>query len=223
MKSTLTLQALKAFIGGVILIGLLIFLPAGTLHFPGGWRLMGALFGPILILGIVLLLRNPELLQKRLSAKEKEGEQRVVVALSGVMFLVAFIVAGLDYRYGWSALPEWLSWLGVGLFLLSYLLYAEVMRENAYLSRTIEVQEGQRVVDSGLYGIVRHPMYGATLLMFLSMPLILGSIYSLIVMLAYIPIIGARMRNEEMVLEAGLEGYKEYKQKVRYKVIPLIW
>ena len=184
---------------------------------------MGALFGPILILGIVLLLRNPELLQKRLSAKEKEGEQRVVVALSGVMFLVAFIVAGIDFRFGWSALPKWLSWLGVGLFLLSYLLYAEVMRENAYLSRTIEVQEGQRVVDSGLYGIVRHPMYGATLLMFLSMPLILGSLYSLIVMLAYIPIIGARMRNEEMVLEAGLEGYKEYKQRVRYKVIPLIW
>ncbi len=184
---------------------------------------MGALFGPILILGVVLLLRNPELLQKRLSAKEKEGEQRVVVALSGVMFLVAFIVAGIDFRFDWSALPEWLSWLGVGLFLLSYLLYAEVMRENAYLSRTIEVQEGQRVVDSGLYGLVRHPMYGATLLMFLSMPLILGSLYSLIVMLAYIPIIGARMRNEEMVLEAGLEGYKEYKQRVRYKVIPLIW
>lgn len=184
---------------------------------------MGALCGPILILGVVLLLRNPELLQKRLSAKEKEGEQRVVVALSGVMFLVAFIVAGIDFRLGWSALPEWLSWLGVGLFLLSYLLYAEVMRENAYLSRTIEVQEGQRVVDSGLYGIVRHPMYGATLLMFLSMPLILGSLYSLIVMLAYIPIIAVRMRNEEMVLEAGLEGYKEYKQRVRYKVIPLIW
>ena len=171
----------------------------------------------------MLFGKNPELLQKRLDAKEKEAEQKSVVAFSGLMFIAAFIVAGLDWRLGWSQLPQWVVWLATGLFLLSYLLYAEVLRENTYLSRTIEVQEGQKVIDTGLYGIVRHPMYMATLVLFLSMPLVLGSLYSFIIMLVYIPIIAKRIRNEEKVLESGLPGYKEYMQQVKYKVLPFIW
>ena len=187
------------------------------------WLFMGILFVPMFIAGIIMLAKNPELLQKRLDAKEKEAEQKSVVALSGLMFLAAFIVAGLDWRFGWTNMPTWVVWVATGLFLLSYLLYAEVLRENTYLSRTIEVQEDQKVIDTGLYGIVRHPMYMATLVLFLSMPLVLGSLYSFIIMLVYIPIIAKRIRNEEKVLEEGLPGYKEYKQKVKYKVIPFIW
>ena len=184
---------------------------------------MGILFVPMFIAGIIMLGKNPELLQKRLDAKEKEAEQKSVVALSGLMFLAAFIVASLDWRFGWTNMPNWLLWVATGLFLLSYLLYAEVLRENTYLSRTIEVQEDQKVIDTGLYGIVRHPMYMATLVLFLSMPLVLGSLYSFIIMLVYIPIIAKRIRNEEELLEEGLPGYKEYKQKVKNKVIPFIW
>ncbi len=178
---------------------------------------------PMFIAGIVMLGKNPEPLQKRLDAKEKEAEQKSVVASSGLMFLASFIVAGLDWRFGWTNMPNWMVWAATGLFLLSYVLYAEVLRENSYLSRTIEVQENQKVIDTGLYGIVRHPMYMATMILFLTMPLVLGSLYSFIIMLVYIPIIAKRIRNEEKVLEESLPGYKEYKQKVKYKVIPFIW
>ena len=177
----------------------------------------------MLFLGMLMLFKSPKLLEKRLDAKEKIDEQKWVVALSGIMFVAAFVVAGLNFRFSWHSLPDNVIWIGAGIFLLSYLIYAEVMRENAFLSRTIEIQENQKVIDTGLYGIVRHPMYSATLIMFLSIPLILGSIISFAIMLAYIPIIAVRMNNEEKVLEEGLEGYKEYKQKVRYKVIPFIW
>lgn len=207
----------------MVLVGAMLFWPAGTWDFWNGWLFMGVLFIPIMALGVWMSLRSPELLRKRLGAKESQAEQRWIVALSGVMFVASFVVAGLNFRYGWHTLPEWVVWLAVGLFLLSYLLYAEVLRENAYLSRTIEVQAEQKVIDTGLYGIVRHPMYAATLLLFLSMPLILGSLISFIITLVYIPIIAVRIRNEEQVLEEGLDGYKEYKQRVRYKVIPFVW
>ena len=223
MKHSLLLNAAGKLIGGFVIIGLLLFLSAGTLRYPHGWLLMITLFGPMLLLGVVLLLHSPKLLGKRLDAKEKMEEQKRVIALTGVMFVASFVVAGLNFRYGWMALPLWVVWTGVGTFLLFYLMYAEVMRENTYLTRTIEVQEGQKVVDRGLYGIVRHPMYSATLLMFLSMPLILGSPISLFISLAYFPIIAARIRSEERLLEEELDGYKEYKQRVRYKVIPFIW
>ena len=208
---------------GLLLVGLLLFLPAGTFAYPQAWLFTGILFVPMFIAGIVMLGKNPKLLQKRLDAKEKEAEQKSVVASSGLMFLASFIVAGLDWRFGWTNMPNWMVWAATGLFLLSYVLYAEVLRENTYLSRTIEVQENQKVIDTGLYGIVRHPMYMATMVLFLSMPLVLGSLYSFIIMLAYIPIIAKRIRNEEKVLEESLPGYKEYKQKVKYKVIPFIW
>lgn len=184
---------------------------------------MAVLFIPILLLGVVMAWRAPELLEKRLQNKEQEAQQQWVVRLSGLVFVASFVAAGLSYRYAWCMMPRWVAWLGVAIFLLSYLLYAEVMRENAYLSRTIEVQEGQRVIDTGLYAIVRHPMYGTTILMFLSMPLVLGSLTSLLIMLLYIPIIALRIRNEEHVLMEGLAGYKEYKERVRYKVIPYLW
>ena len=223
MKNNLLLQSLKKFIGGFVIIGVLLFLPAGTLNYWNAWLFVTVLFIPMLFLGIVMLFRSPELLAKRLDAKEKVDEQKWVVALSGIMFLAAFVVAGLNFRYSWHSLPDYVIWIGISVFLLSYLMYAEVMRENAFLSRTIEIQENQKVVDTGLYGIVRHPMYSATLFMFLSIPLILGSMLSFVIMLSYIPIIAIRMRNEEEILEEGLKGYKEYKQKVRYKVIPFIW
>lgn len=223
MKSKLLIQALTKFLVGIILIGLLIFLPAGSLNYPGGWLFMAVLFVPILIAGVVMLFRAPELLQKRLSVKESASQQKRVVSLSGVMFVAAFILAGLGFRFGWCQLPKWVVWTAVGLYLAAYLLYAEVLRENAFLSRTIEVQQEQKVINTGLYGIVRHPMYSATLILFLSMPLILGSAISFIVMLTYIPIIGYRMRHEEKILEEGLAGYKEYKQRVKYKIIPFIW
>lgn len=222
-KKKLFAQAISKYLLGVILVGAILFLPAWSFCYWNAWLFMGILFVPMFIAGIIMLGKNPELLQKRLDAKEKEAEQKSVVALSGLMFLAAFIVAGLDWRFGWTNMPTWVVWVATGLFLLSYLLYAEVLRENTYLSRTIEVQEDQKVIDTGLYGIVRHPMYMATLVLFLSMPLVLGSLYSFLIMLVYIPIIAKRIRNEEKVLEEGLPGYKEYKQKVKYKVIPLIW
>ena len=216
-------QALSKFLMGMALVGLLIFLPAGTLHYPCGWLLMAVLFVPMFIAGVVMLFRSPELLRKRLDAKEKETEQRSVVALSGIMFVAAFAVAGLNFRYSWIVMPSWAVWSAVAVFLLSYVMYAEVLRENAYLSRTIEVQESQKVVDSGLYGIVRHPMYLATILLFLSMPLVLGSLPSFVIMLVYIPLIIKRIRNEEKVLLNGLAGYDGYCKKVKYRLFPFVW
>ena len=223
MTRKLFVQAISKFILGVVLIGALLFIPAGTLGWPGGWLFMGLLFLPMFCAGLVMMKKDPGLLKKRLNAKEQEAEQKTVLALSAVMFLAAFIVAGLNYRFGWITVPSWVVWLGSIVFLLAYLMYAEVLRENSYLSRTIEVQEDQEVVSTGLYGMVRHPMYSATVLLFLAMPLILGSPVSFIIMLAYIPIIVKRIRNEEKVLEEGLKGYKEYEQKVRYRLLPFIW
>ncbi|MBQ6272614.1 MAG: isoprenylcysteine carboxylmethyltransferase family protein [Oscillospiraceae bacterium] len=216
-------QALLKFGCGLVLVAALLFLPAWTLDYWQAWLLLGILFIPMFLAGLVLMAKKPELLRKRLQAREEEMEQKLVIALSGLMFLAAFVLAGLDHRFGWFPLPAWVSWTAAALFLLAYALYAEVLRENSYLSRTIEVQEGQKVIDTGLYGVVRHPMYMSTLLLFLSMPLVLGSLISFAVMLVYLPIIGLRMRNEEQVLEQGLEGYRDYKKKVRYKVIPYIW
>ena len=219
----LLFNALTKFICGIVLVGALIFWPAGTLNYKDGWIFMGVLFVPIFILGIVLLIKSPELLQKRLDGKEKEKTQKGVVAFSGLIFLGGFIVAGLDFRFGWSSMSIAVKIAAIGLFLVSYALYAEVMRENAYLSRTIEVQENQKVVDTGLYGIVRHPMYAATVIMFLSIPLILGSWFAFGIFLAYPVIIALRISNEEKVLTEQLDGYKEYKQKVKYRMIPFIW
>jgi len=223
MKTRLAISAATKFLSGVVMVGAMLFWPAGTWHFWHGWLFMAVLFIPISILGVVMLFCAPELLQKRLANKEKEASQRWVVALSGLLFIASFIVAGLNYRYGWHSLPQWTVWMAVAIFLLSYLMYAEVMRENAYLSRTVEVQEGQKVVDNGLYGVVRHPMYTATILLFLSMPLILGSIISFAIMVLYVPLIAIRIRNEERLLECELEGYTAYKQRVCYKVVPYIW
>lgn len=223
MNKELLFQAFTKFFAGVVLLGLLLFLPAGSFRYWQGWLLMGILFVPMFAAGLVLLAKSPELLKKRLSAKEEEKEQKTVVALSGVLFIVAFVLAGLNWRFGWCVLPDWAVWVAAVLFLACYLLYAEVLRENAYLSRTIEVQEGQKVIDTGLYGIVRHPMYMATTVLFLAMPLVLASPLSFLVMLLYIPLIAKRIKNEEQVLEAGLPGYKEYKQKVKYRILPYIW
>lgn len=223
MDKTLLTQSLSKFILGVILLGLLIFLPAGSFSFWQGWLLMGILFVPMFIAGIVLMVKNPDLLRKRLNAKEKEAEQKTVVAASGLIFIAAFIVAGLNWRFGWSVMPDWAVWTAADLFLASYLVYAEVLRENTYLSRTIEIQENQKVIDTGLYGLVRHPMYMATTILFLSMPLVLGSPVSFVIMLGYIPVIAKRIRNEEEVLEKGLEGYSEYRKRVKYRLIPFIW
>jgi protein-S-isoprenylcysteine O-methyltransferase Ste14 len=225
MKADIKLMASAGIklLMGLVLVGLLIFLPAGTIRFFNGWLLVAVLFVPMLIAGVVMALRSPELLKKRLNAKEKEDEQKSVVAMSAIMFVAAFVVAGFNFRYSWIVMPLWAVWCAVGLFLLSYAMYAEVMRENAYLSRTIEVQEGQKVVDTGLYGIVRHPMYSATILMFLSMPLVLGSLPSFVIMLMYIPLIVKRIRNEEKVLLDGLDGYDEYCRKVKFRVVPFVW
>lgn len=211
------------FIFGIVLVGLLIFLPAGTLSFINGWIFMGVLFIPMFLAGIVMMLKNPELLKKRLDAKEKQKDQELVVKLSGLMFLAGFIVAGLGYRFNWYTLPFGFTVFGAIAFLLSYVLYAEVLRENTYLSRTIEVQENQKVINTGLYGIVRHPMYSSTLLLFLSIPLILGSVFSFVIFLAYPFIIAKRIMGEEELLEKELDGYKEYKNKVKYRLIPFIW
>ena len=219
----LLVSASIKFLMGFVLVGLLLFLPAGTIHYPGGWLLMAVLFVPMFVAGVVMLLRSPELLKKRLDAKEKESEQRSVVAMSGVMFIAAFVVAGFNFRYSWTVAPSWLVYGATALFLLSYLMYAEVLRENAYLSRTIDVQENQMLVDTGLYAIVRHPMYSATILLFLSMPLVLGSLPSFVVMLAYLPIIAKRIRNEEAVLLKGLTGYESYSKRVKYRILPFVW
>jgi len=223
MDKDLLIKALTKFLLGVIVLGLLLFFPAGSLHYWKGWLLMGILFVPMAVVGIVMMAKNPELLRKRLNAKEKEAEQKSVVAMSGLLFVTAFVLAGLNWRFCWWVLPDWVVWVSAGLFLASYLLYAEVMRENTYLSRTVEVQDNQEVIDTGLYGIVRHPMYMATTVMFLTMPLVLGSPISFLIMLGYIPVIAKRIANEEEVLEKGLEGYQNYKKKVRYKMIPFLW
>ena len=223
MNSRLFFSAATKVLAGLVLLGVLLFLPAGTFVWPGAWRLLAVLFVPMLILGIFLFLKAPSLLEKRLRSKETESTQRSVVALSGLMFIAAFVVAGLDFRFGWTQLPAWLTVVGSILFLASYGLYAEVLRENAYLSRTIEVQENQKVVDTGLYGVIRHPMYAATILMFLSMPIVLGSLLSLVCLFPYPFLIAARIRNEESVLEAGLDGYREYRQRVKNKILPFIW
>ncbi len=223
MTARLFFQAFFKFFAGLLLVGLLLFLPAGTFRWADGWLFLGVLFVPMFCAGIVMMVKSPSLLEKRLHAREAEGEQRKVIAFSGIMFLTAFALAGLNFRFGWIVMPDWAVWTAAGLFLLAYLLYAEVLRENEYLSRTIEVQEGQKVIDTGLYGIVRHPMYAATLLLFLAMPLVLGSPLSFAVMLLYIPLIVKRIRNEEAVLEQGLEGYAEYKQRVKYRVVPGLW
>ena len=223
MTVKLFFEAIIKFLLGVILTGVLIFLPAGTLCYLYGWILMGVLFIPMFLAGIVMMIKNPQLLAKRLSAKEKQKEQSVVVKLSGLMFVAGFVLAGLGVRFNWYILPMGVVIGGSVLFLASYILYAEVLRENTYLSRTIQVQENQKVIDTGLYGIVRHPMYSATLLLFLSIPLVLGSLYALAVFLLYPFIIAKRIKNEEKLLEAELKGYSEYKQKVKYRLIPFIW
>ena len=223
MDTKLFTQALTKFFLGVVIIGLLLFLPAGSFRYWQGWLLMGILFVPMFAAGFVLMAKNPELLRKRLNAKEEEKEQKKVVALSGVLFFAAFVVAGLNWRFQWCVLPDWAVWIAAALFLACYLLYAEVLRENTYLSRTIEVQENQKVIDTGLYGIVRHPMYMATTLLFLMIPLVLASPLSFLILLLYLPLIAKRIRNEESVLEKGLEGYKDYKQRVKYRIIPFIW
>ena len=223
MEKKLLGQGLIKYVSGVILVGLMLFLPAGTLHFPNGWLFMGLLFLPMLGAGFVMYFKNPDLLRRRLNAREKEGEQKLVLAGSALMFLAAFVLAGLNFRFRWIVMPRWLVALGAAVFLLSYALYAEVLRENAYLSRTVEVQENQKVIDTGLYGIVRHPMYAVTVWLFLSMALVLGSLPSLIVMLIYPALLIRRILNEEKVLEEGLPGYREYEKKVKWRLIPFIW
>ena len=223
MDRDLLIQSLTKFLLGVVIIGLLVFLPAGSFNFWQGWLMMGILFVPMFIAGIVMMAKNPELLRKRLNAKEKEAEQKTVVTISGWLFIIAFLLAGLNWRFGWFVLPDWVVWIAAVLFLASYLLYAEVMHENTYLSRIVEVQDNQKVIDTGLYGIVRHPMYMSTTILFLTMPLVLGSLISFLIMMGYIPLIAKRIRNEEIVLENGLEGYKEYEEKVKFKMIPFLW
>ena len=223
MDSKLFVKAITKFLSGLILVGLLLFLPAGTFAYPQGWLLIGILFVPMFIAGLIMMKKSPELLRKRLNVKEEQAEQKTVILLSGLMFLASFIIAGLNFRFGWIRLPLWVSYAAALLFLAGYVLYAEVLRENVWLSRTVEVQENQKVIDTGLYGIVRHPMYMSTLILFLAMPLVLGSVISFVIMLLYIPIIAKRIRNEEQVLENGLEGYTEYRKRIRYKVIPFVW
>jgi protein-S-isoprenylcysteine O-methyltransferase Ste14 len=223
MTIKLFIQAIIKFLLGVVLVGLLIFLPAGTFSFANGWLLMGILFVPMLLAGIVMMFKNPALLQKRLDAKEKQKEQSIVVKLSGLMFLAGFIFAGLGFRFNWYTLPDGVVIGAAVVFIVAYILYAEVLRENTYLSRTIEVQENQKVIDTGLYGIVRHPMYSVTLLLFLSMPIVLGSVYSFLIFLVYPFIIAKRIKGEEEFLEKELVGYREYKQKVKYRLIPFVW
>ena len=223
MDKKLLIQAITKLLIGVLIVGALVFIPAGTFDYWNGWLFMGLLFIPMFIAGIVLMIKNPELLRKRLNAKEKENEQKQVVALGGLMFLSGFIVAGLNYRFEWIDLSSIVVAISSVLFVISYVLYAEVLRENTYLSRTIEVQENQKVINTGLYGIVRHPMYAVTILLFLTIPLILGSIISFVIFLIYPIIIAKRIKNEEMVLEKELNGYSEYKKKVRYRIVPFIW
>ena len=223
MNTKLFIQTVTKFSLGIILVSLLVFLPAGSFDYINGWIFMAILFIPMLFAGIAMLMKNPDLLRSRLDAKENQKEQNAVVKLSGLMFLCGFVVAGLNFRFSWHKLPDAVVIASAVLFLLAYVLYAEVLRENTYLSRTIEVQENQKVIDTGLYGIVRHPMYSATLLLFLTMPLVLGSLYSFLIFLVYPFIIAKRIKHEEEFLEKELEGYKEYKQKVKYRLVPFIW
>ena len=216
-------EAIIKFLLGVVLIGLLVFLPAGTLDYINGWIFMGVLFIPMFVAGIIMLIKSPNLLRSRLDAKEKQKEQSLVVKLSGLMFVAGFIVAGLDYRYNWIEVPMYVSYIATGFFVLAYIMYAFVLKQNEYLSRTIKVQENQKVVSTGLYGVVRHPMYSATIILFLAMPLILGSLVSFFIFLVYPILIGFRAVNEEKVLAKELEGYTEYMQKVKYRIIPFIW
>ncbi|NLW42715.1 MAG: isoprenylcysteine carboxylmethyltransferase family protein [Tissierellia bacterium] len=223
MNNKLFITAMSRLLLGFILTAALLFIPAGTINYWNGWLLIIVLFIPMFVAGVVMMLKDPSLLKKRLNMKENEREQKIVIALSGFMFVVAFILAGFNFRYKWLMVPKSIVWTSVGLFLLGYIIYAEVLRENSFLSRTVEIQENQRVIDTGLYGIVRHPMYFATLLIFLSMPLILGSPISILILLFYIPIIDKRIKNEEEVLGRGLEGYSDYTKKVKFKMIPFIW
>ena len=223
MKHKLLIQLCTKLLMGMIIISLLLFLPAGSIYYWNAWIFMGVLFIPMFAAGTILLWKSPDLLAKRLNTKEKEAEQKQVIVFSLFMFVGGFIIAAFDFRYGWSKLPDWIILTAVVIFLISYGLYAEVMRENAYLSRTVEVQESQKVIDTGLYGIVRHPMYFATVILFLSIPLILGSVYAFIIFLIYPLLIIKRIKNEEAVLREGLDGYIDYTQKVRYRLIPYIW
>ena len=223
MDKKLFIQAITKFTFGFIIIALLLFIPAGTLNYLNAWLFIGILFVPMFIVGIILMIKNPDLLRKRLNSKEKEAEQGILLLLGGVMFICGFVVAGLNYRFEWIILPKYIVFIAAIIFLLAYALYAEVLRENMYLSRIIEVQENQKVIDTGLYGIVRHPMYLSTILLFLSIPLVLGSLFSFLIFMIYPFIIAKRIKNEEKVLEQGLKGYLEYKEKVRYRVIPFIW
>ena len=223
MNIKLFFEAIFKFVLGVILVGVLIFIPAGTIDYINGWLFIGILFIPMFVAGIIMMIKSPDLLRSRLNAKEKESKQKEVVALSALMFLFGFIASGLDYRFGWIQVPSVVVIIASVIFVISYLVYAEVLRENAFLARTIEVQKQQKVIDTGLYGIVRHPMYTATIFLFLSIPLILGSIISFIIFLVYPFIIIKRLLNEEDVLEKELKGYREYKKKVKYRLIPFIW
>lgn len=223
MNKKLFIQAIIKIILGILLTASLLFLPAGTINYYNAWLFMGILFIPMFVAGIIMMIKNPDLLQKRLHAKETQSEQRLVILFSGIMFISGFLCAGFSYRFEWFPLPKWITVIATITFLLSYVMYAEVLRENAYLSRTVEIQENQKVVDTGLYGIVRHPMYSATIILFLSMPLVLGSLISFLIFLVYPIIIAKRIKNEEQVLEQGLTGYTEYKKKVKYRVIPFIW
>lgn len=223
MDTKLLIQAIGKYLFGLILVSILLFIPAGTLTYWNAWLLIGVLFIPMLIVGIVLMIKNPDLLRKRLNAKEKEKEQKSIIVFSSLMFIGGFVVAGLNYRYQWIVLPKWLVIVATVVFLFAYLLFAEVLRENTYLSRTIEVQENQKVIDSGLYGIVRHPMYTSTILLFLSMPIVLGSLFAFLIFLIYPVITVQRIKNEEEVLEKRLEGYSEYKKRIKYRLIPFIW
>ena len=223
MNTKLFFQALSKFIFGLIIICMLLFIPAGTIDYPNGWLFIALLFIPMFIAGIIIFFKSPELLKRRLNAKEEQDEQKIVLLASGIMFILAFALAGLNFRFGWHKLPTAVIIMASIIFLLTYIMYGEVLRENEYLSRTVEVSDNQKVVDTGLYGLVRHPMYTSTIFLFLSMPLVLNSIFSFIVMLVYPIIIIFRIRNEEEVLENELIGYKEYKEKVKYKLIPYIW
>ena len=223
MSKKLFIEAILKYVLGVILVALLIFLPAGTINYLKGWIFMGILFVPMFIAGVVMMIKNPKLLRSRLDAKEEQGEQKLVIKLSGLMFIIGFILAGLDFRFNWLVIPSWISYASSVIFLVFYVMYGEVLRENATLLRTIKVEENQKVVDTGLYGIIRHPQYSASIVMFLTMPLILGSLISLAVFMVYPILIVLRIRNEEKVLTNELNGYKEYKEKVKYRLIPFIW
>ncbi len=223
MTLKLFFEAIGKFFAGVVLVGALLFLPAGSFEYTGAWVLMGILFVPMFFAGIVMMAKNPALLAKRLNAKEKIGEQSVVVKLSGLMFVSGFVVAGLGHRFEWYTLPEWASLAAASVFLVAYILYAEVLRENTYLSRTVEVQENQKVIDTGLYGVVRHPMYAVTLVLFLAMPIVLGSVYSFLIFLTYPFIIVKRIKSEEKFLKRELSGYGEYMKKVKYRLVPFVW